>query len=120
MASQPENTSPTLLERIRAHDSDAWQRFVRIYGPLIYGWARKAGLQASDAADIVQEVSAAVHRNVARFRRDTPTESFRGWLWTICRNKVRDHFRNRRSRPGAEGGTTANLRLQLLPETPAP
>ena len=44
-------TRASLLVRLRdGNDSVAWQEFVRLYGPLIYGFARKRGLQDADAA----------------------------------------------------------------------
>src|SRR4051794_10624721 len=50
-------TPVTLLERLRRPDDpEAWGRFVELYTPLLYAWARKTGLQESDAADLVQEV----------------------------------------------------------------
>jgi RNA polymerase sigma-70 factor (ECF subfamily) len=115
MDGRSESTSLSLLDGVRAHDPQAWQRLVRIYGPLVYGWARRAGVQPDDAADVVQEVFAAVSTLIPRFRRDRPGDSFRGWLWTICANRVRNHFHALLSRPAAEGGSTANLRMQELP-----
>ena len=42
-------TRPSLLMRVRdAADEAAWAQFVPLYAPLIYGYARKSGLQ--DAA----------------------------------------------------------------------
>ena len=90
-----DSTSNTLLERVRLHDPDAWERFVHLYGPVIYRWARNSQLQSHDAADITQEVFQAVSVNIIRFRHGRAGESFRGWLRTITANKVRDHFRRR-------------------------
>jgi len=104
------STSTSLVYRARQHDPLAWDRLTRCYGPLVYGWNRRAGLQDSDAADVMQEVFAAVASNLSNFRRDGPGQSFRGWLWTITRNKIRDHFRREAKRPLA-GGT--NVRLQV-------
>jgi len=45
-------TRASLLVRLRdAHDADAWGHFVSLYAPLVYGYARKQGLQDADAAD---------------------------------------------------------------------
>jgi RNA polymerase sigma-70 factor (ECF subfamily) len=52
-------------------------------------------LQAADAADVGQEVFQTVARKVGDFHRDRPGDSFRGWLWTITRNKVHDFHRAR-------------------------
>ncbi len=54
-------THPSLLVRLRDRGDDrAWTEFVEIYTPLIEGLARRKGLQAADAADLVQEVFGAV------------------------------------------------------------
>lgn len=107
-------TSHTLLERVRLQDAEAWRRFVHLYGPIIYRWTKRARLQPSDGADVTQEVFQAVAENLPRFRRDTPGVSFRGWLWGITRNKVRDHYR-RIAPHQAAGGDTAYEQLQQLP-----
>src|SRR5437868_6432315 len=50
-------TRPSLLLRLRdARDGVAWSEFVEVYAPLVYGYARKQGLQDADAADVTQEV----------------------------------------------------------------
>ena len=114
----PFSTSTGLLERAKAHDPDGWRRLTSLYGPAVYRWSRRCGLQASDAADVVQEVFAAVWRNIGTFRRERPHDSFRGWLWTITRNKIRDHFRGLAARPAATGGSEARQHLEELPELP--
>lgn len=112
----PETTSTTLLARVKEHNQDAWQRLTDLYGPAVYGWCRRCGLNAEDAADVVQEVFTAVARKVEDFRRDRPDDSFRGWLCTITHNKVRDHYRRRQGQPEAEGGTLAQQRMADLAE----
>ena len=50
-------TSASLLERLRRpEEADAWPRFVRLYTPLLFYWARRTGMPHDDAADLVQEV----------------------------------------------------------------
>ena len=60
---------------------------------------------------MVQEVFQAVHRGLPGFRRRQPGDTFRGWLRTIAKNKIRDHFRARAHLPMAIGGTDAQLRF---------
>jgi RNA polymerase sigma-70 factor (ECF subfamily) len=112
----PTATSLTLLDRVRAADPDAWRRLVHLYSPLIFSWARRAGLGDSDAADVVQDVWQSVAASLDRFQRDTTSGTFRGWIWTIARNKVRDLFRKRQGEPAGAGGTDACRLLQSVPE----
>jgi RNA polymerase sigma-70 factor, ECF subfamily len=113
-------TSRSLLERVRANDTAAWDRLVALYGPLVFHWCRRWDLQDQDAADIFQEVFQAVAAHVGAFRKERPGDTFRGWLRTITRNKVRDHFRRLGREPGGAGGTDAQLRFAQLPAPPPP
>jgi RNA polymerase sigma-70 factor, ECF subfamily len=111
------STSSSLLERARA--PGAWERLTSLYCPLVYGWARRAGLGTDDAADMVQEVFLAVVKYLPGFRHDRREDTFRGWLWTITQNKIHD-LRRRQSRgPDAVGGSDAHQRLMNLPELQA-
>jgi RNA polymerase sigma-70 factor (ECF subfamily) len=96
--------SSSLLARVRASEQAAWARLVDLYSPLVYRWCRQAGLQAADAADLGQQVFLAVARKVRDFRRDREGDSFRGWVRTITRNKVNDHFRAHAGAPPEQGG----------------
>jgi len=107
-------TSQSLLLRVKQHEPEAWSRLSRVYGPLVYQWSRRCGLSAEDSADIVQEVFAVLARRIDAFRRERADDTFRGWLWTIARNKVRDHLRRSQDRAVADGGTNAYQRLQQL------
>ena len=110
-------TSSSLLDRVRKRESGAWESLCRIYTPLVYGWVRKAGLNETDSEDVVQEVFQRVAANLHSFRYENPEDSFRGWLWTICRNKVRDWFRARQIHPvEASGGSHAQRKLHEVPD----
>lgn len=111
-----DGTSSSLIGRVKQRDADAWTVMARLYGPLVYGWARQCGLQDQDAADIVQEVFQSVARAIDGFDEEQPGSTFRGWLWTITRNAVRQHARTRARQPGAVGGTDAQQRMQALPQ----
>jgi RNA polymerase sigma-70 factor (ECF subfamily) len=100
-------TSASLLLRVKQREPEAWSRLSRVYGPLVYQWSRRCGLSAEDSSDIVQEVFGVLARRIDGFRRERPDDTFRGRLWTIARNKVRDHVRRSQDRPAADGGTTA-------------
>ena len=111
-----DSTASSLLIRIKARDPQAWRRLADLYGPLVYHWCRSDGLQAEDAADVFQEVFAAVSKAVDGYLHGRNGGTFRGWLWTITRNKIRDHHRARAQRVTAAGGTHAQQRLAEVPE----
>src|SRR5262245_52715321 len=86
-------TSISLLQRLREPgDQDAWRRFVHLYTPLLYYWARRRGLPETEAADLVQEVLLVLVQKLPEFTYD-PAQSFRGWLRTITLNKWRERRR---------------------------
>jgi RNA polymerase sigma-70 factor (ECF subfamily) len=116
MASSPQ-TRPSLLVRIRdAGDRAAWLQFVDLYAPLVYRFARKRGLQDADAADLTQEVLQAVAAASRRLEYDPGRGTFRGWLFTVARNRLHNFLlrRKRDARTHAQPDST-----RLLDEVPA-
>ena len=120
MGSYSENgsTSHSLIRRAQAADSVAWEKLTRMYSPVVYGWARQAGLQPDDASDVMQNVFHALTSRLHQFQRRGAGDSFRGWLYIITKNKVRDHFRAKRDKAQALGGTDAQQMWQRLPDAP--
>jgi RNA polymerase sigma-70 factor (ECF subfamily) len=103
-------TRASLLVRLRdPRDGAAWTEFVDLYGPLVYGYARKQGLQDSDAADLSQEVLCSVAGAVGRLEYDPRRGAFRNWLFTIVRRKLSNWRRARRNRPGDDGAAADRL-----------
>ncbi len=101
------STSSTLLQLVKRQQPEAWRRLVDLYGPLVYRWCRRGRLQPQDAADVVQDVFAAVAQHIDGFERQAGQGSFRAWLAAITRNKIYDFFRRERGRTVAAGGTSA-------------
>jgi RNA polymerase sigma-70 factor, ECF subfamily len=113
-----DTTSSSFIELVKMHSSQAWQHLSRLYGPLVYRWARQSGLQESDAADVTQEVFHVVIGQVQTFDKGRGTR-FRAWLWGITRNKLREHFRQNGVNPKALGGSNEHQFWQQLAEVPA-
>lgn len=110
-------TSSSLLARVRARDEAAWGRLVCLYGPLVYSWCRRAGLQPADAADVGQIVFIAVSRSIDNFRRDREGDSFRAWLFTIARRKLCDHWSSRRGESTGEADVQKRLEELAVEES---
>ena len=96
MGTSPQ-TRPSLLVRIRdAGDRTAWLQFVDLYAPLVYRFARKRGLQDADAADLTQEVLQAVAGACRGLDYDPGRGTFRGWLFTVARNRLHNFLLRQR------------------------
>jgi len=111
------STSSSLIQGLKADDSEAWHRLARIHGPLVYAWCRQTGLASADVADVAQDVFLSVYRSIAGFRRDRPGDTFRGWLWQITRNAVLAHQRRCRHLPVVAGGTNAQQAMAQVPQS---
>lgn len=100
-------TSSSLLRRLQTREPEAWRQWADLYGPLVYYWCRRHSLQPDDAADVFQEVSVSVAGGIRGFRHDRARGRFRGWLWTITRNKIQDHFRHASREEALDGQNLA-------------
>lgn len=110
-------TRASLLVKIRdGNDQLAWQEFVTLYGPVVYGFARKRGLQDADAADLMQDVMRSIATAIKRLDYDRKQGTFRGWLFTITRNKVFNFLSARSIRPRGTGDTATNRLLDTQPD----
>lgn len=103
------DTPLSLLERLRRPgDARAWDQFVHLYTPLLYHWARRAGLQEADAADLVQEVLLLLFRKLPEFHYDRQ-RSFRSWLRAVTLNKWRERHRRRDPLVAGNGAELAEV-----------
>lgn len=110
-------TRVSLLIQIRdGSNHSAWREFMNLYGPIVYGFARKRGLQDADAADLMQDVMRSVASAIGQLDYDRKRGSFAGWLFTITRNKVFNFLSSRRTRPQASGDTATNQIINSHPD----
>jgi RNA polymerase sigma factor (sigma-70 family) len=112
----PPSTRPSLLLRLRDNqDHAAWTEFGEVYGPLIYGFFRRQGLQDADAADVMQEILRVVAVAIKQLEYDPERGSFRAWLFVVARNQLL-RFRARQDRPGrGTGDSSDQRRLEDVP-----
>jgi RNA polymerase sigma factor (sigma-70 family) len=87
-------TSLTLLEKLRSRDDQAsWRRFHDTYAALLVRYARRAGLNDSDAEDAAQETMIAMVEKMPRFRYSPDRCSFKSWLQLTVQRLVVDRCR---------------------------
>lgn len=108
------STSTSLLHRAKLREAEAWNRLVSLYGPLVYWWCRRWGLQPSDAENVGQEVFMRVFEGLPGFRGASGQTSFRGWIMQIARNCCRDHFRQQSDVVQPVGGSEARKQLESI------
>ncbi len=109
-------TRASLLVRLRdARDADAWAHFVQLYAPLVYGYARKQGLQDADAADFCQDVLRIVAGAIGKLEYDPERGAFRNWLFTIVRRKLINWRAAQRIRVTASGDEETQRLIEQMP-----
>lgn len=87
------STRVSLLDGVRGGpNAQAWQAFIDVYTPLVFGYCRRRGLQESDARDVTQNVFFAVSRAVVSFDYDPGRGRFRSWLRTITCREIRRYL----------------------------
>ena len=103
------STSISLLERLRdAPDAETWERFVRLYTPVLAIWARRLGLQPSDEQDLVQDVFCLLLRKLSQYRLEGGSR-FRDWLRTVLTNRFREVRRRLSPLPAGDLADVAGL-----------
>ena len=86
----------SLLNRLKdLDDQQSWREFYDLYWRLIYGVAINAGLNATEAEDVVQETVISVAKKMPEFKADPEAGSFKGFLLLITRRRIVDQFRKR-------------------------
>lgn len=82
------DTPATLLYRLcEQPDSGDWERFVRLFTPLLRRWAVRFGVNGNSVEDLLQELFVVLIQKLPEFRYD-PSRSFRAWLWTVFRHSI--------------------------------
>ncbi len=93
-------TRSSLINRLKATiNGESWEVFFNTYWELIYSVARRAGLSEADSQDIVQETILKVHKSLDRFKYNRKRGSFKGWLRTITRSRLAEHFKKQQRQP---------------------
>ncbi|MEM9383221.1 MAG: sigma-70 family RNA polymerase sigma factor [Planctomycetota bacterium] len=87
------------LGLLRTRDPIALGQLFDHYFPLIHGRVLRLVKDPHAAEDLVQEIFLHVFRALPSY---DPSRPLAPWMFTITMNKVRDHWRDRRSRAAAQ------------------
>lgn len=92
------------LERLRAHDEEAWVALLHRYAPYVYAIATRGfALSPGEAEEVLQETMVAVVRHLPDYRGTGPLSA---WIGRIARNAALQHLRRRERRPAPLGDET--------------
>ncbi len=86
---------PDLVAAWRRGDELAASQLVRRHAGALGRYVASAGASSGDIEDVVQETFIRAFRGLEGWRGDGP---FRGWLFRIARNLLKDGFRLRKGR----------------------
>lgn len=82
------DTPATLLHRLCNQPIPGdWERFVRLFTPLLRRWAKRFGASDDSIEDLLQDLFVVLIQKLPEFRYD-PSRSFRAWLWTVFRHQT--------------------------------
>ncbi len=102
-----------LIARCLDKDASAWQALVDRYSDLVYGIARRAGLDDARGQDVVQDVFLALLKNLGRLRQH---DRLMGWIVKAARRESwRVARRARTARSREEGVSRPEQDLGELP-----
>ncbi len=92
MARTPHTTTTSaLLEGLfNADDYAVWQEFDRRYRPILFGFARRLGVDEIDAADVAQETLVRFVQAYRAREYDRQRGRLRAWLIAIAKCRVAD------------------------------
>ena len=122
MSKEPDDshpTRPTLLERVKNRDDNkSWQEFSDIYSKLIFGFAMKAGLNETEAQEVVQETLISAAKNLPEFHYDPKVCSFKTYLLNLSNWRVIDQIDKRL--PGERFKASQDDRTSTVERVPDP
>jgi len=115
-------TRHSLLSRLKDwDDQESWRDFFNTYWKLIYSAAIKAGLSDAEAQDVVQETIVTVTKKIKDLKYDPALGSFKGWLRTVTRSRIVDHYRKRPpQKRSADHSQDTNQRTATVDRLPDP
>jgi len=95
MSFQVEVTSRSLLAGIKRGDEISWTRFLDTYRPLVWMLGEKYRFTANEKEELMQNVLNDFFNAQNAFTYDPSKGKFRGYLYTVIRNRITAMARER-------------------------
>ncbi len=115
-------TRESLLSRLKNRDDDGWRVFFETYWRFIYNSAIRAGLNDSEAQDVVQETVLSVFKSMPDFKYDRSKWKFKAWLMRMTQRRIVDARRKMSREPALLKSTPMtdnnNDAIDLLDQIP--
>lgn len=109
-------TDQKMLSRLAERSEGAWLDFVQVYEDALMRFCISRGLSREDAADVCQEVLAALDKNLVNGKYDPDKGRFRNWLFRIARNISVNKYCERAKQVNAGGGTSIQQLVEGMPD----
>ncbi|XZE53622.1 RNA polymerase sigma factor [Planctomycetaceae bacterium SH139] len=110
----PETRESLILQIQSPQNRLAWEEFVEVYRPVVYGLAVSRGLQHADAMDLVQTVFISVANSIAHWEKQGEKTRFRNWLLRIAKNATINALTRRPPDQGIGGDGIPNELLEQV------
>jgi RNA polymerase sigma factor (sigma-70 family) len=95
MRRETEESDSRLIEKCLRGDPEAWERLVRRYANLVYGMARRYGLDQDDAADVFQNTWSALWERLPELR---DRSRLGPWLITVAARHAHQQYQRQTRR----------------------
>ncbi|MBX3389132.1 MAG: RNA polymerase sigma factor [Phycisphaeraceae bacterium] len=103
-----------LLEQLKSEgNQEAWQRVDERFRGIVFGAARRVGLDEADAADVAQETMVQCLRDFRAGGYDRARGRLSGWIIAIAHNRISDVLR-RKQRANQDVGDTSLVALPAV------
>lgn len=120
MSQPPQTTTRLLTGLFDPRDRQAWEQFDGRYRPLIVAYAKRRGLQDSDAEDVAQETVADFVKAYREGQYDRSRGRLRDWLRGFAVRRIARFLAQRGRQIGAIGGEGAPEIVSSAPDRDAP
>ena len=83
-------TERELIRRAQAGDPSAFENLIASYYPSVLGYFFRNTRDSHLSKDLTQEVFIKAAAGIGRYK---PYKPFKNWLFTICSNHLKNHWR---------------------------